>query len=181
MTGMLHDRPEYLPAPPIKLGEASDFDPRNEREAYQDAVEQLQALYPQFPGGSTRRVFDAGAVVYKVGDAETNECEAEHYASGDSHVPIAPCRIVYTHMGVSILIMQTVNPLRDYDQLPEWAHLIDSKQVGFTPYGEVVAFDIGSGPGMRADSQENLEADRPDIERFMQDEHATPRRFYASA
>lgn len=183
----VHSRPPWLPAPVgMPLGErddtlAKDFDRLN--DTYDEVRAWLGERYRSFSAGGTRDVFDAGAVVYKI-DGSGMGCSDEELACYEDRdgrsrgVPVAPCRMVYHASGLGILIMQTVRPIRDWEELPHWAFLIDSAQVGYTPYGEAVAFDVGSRPAKRV-CPSQLEGDgRDDTARFLLN-HDLPQRFAA--
>jgi len=42
-----------------------------------------------------------------------------------------------------LLIMERVNPVTDYKNLPKWTYHIDCQQVGYTSDGRLVAYDFG--------------------------------------
>lgn len=178
-------RPEWLPAPPyMPLGKRDgrlDWDMGHLNDAYDEVRAWLGARYSRFEQGGTREVYDAGAIVYKIdGSADRcNEREAmcdqdrDGFARG---VPVAPCRMIYHANGLGILIMQAVNPARDIANLPEWALRVDNVQIGYTPYGELVAFDVGARPFERVPGFQHQEKHLQKTVAFMQ-QHETPTRF----
>lgn len=118
--------------------------------------EQLQAQYGDpFSRGSSRTVFDGGDVVYKVGalNATMNEVRAYDDPTTYDSLPVAQCRLAwapletrYHMLCVPILIMETVLPATEDDDVPAWAYRIDHTQVGRNRSGRWVVFDAGARP-----------------------------------
>lgn len=147
-----------LPDPAVPLGPAREWS-----EADQDAqgayslacnaaAADLVKHYDEFVNrhgsvGSTRCVFDGGDVVYKVGclQSQRTELAAFEQPSTVDGLPVARCRMVHHAGGAPIIIMETVRPARANDDIPDWAHRVDAKQVGLEARGEWVIFDAGFG------------------------------------
>lgn len=143
-----------LTEPNVTLGCVREWDTINtalEEYEYDSACEAaenaLRRVYSKFNEGSTRSVFDGGAVVYKVGliGEQYIELAAFEDPSTVDHLPMARCRMVFHEAGAPILIMETVRPAKPGEDIPDWAVRVDSHQVGLNADGEWVIFDAGWG------------------------------------
>lgn len=142
--------PHYLPAPRVRLGlpyEPLMADRQLQRMAEDQVERELGRLYPRLHEGGQRLAFDGGRVVYKIGSIDSLMTELSMYERPElaDHLPVAPCRMVYHENGCPILIMETVNPVRNAEGLPDWALRVDGIQVGRNVHGEVLIFDADFG------------------------------------
>lgn len=144
--------------------------------AYERAVFEAQKqlddiCHGHFGSGGSRRVYDGGDVVYKIGELASQIVELEAYTCPHTYnnLPVAPCRIFWTDKFAPVLIMQAVRPLRQCDELPLWATQVDCCQVGIDDDDNWLIFDAGC-------KLEDEKFDRQDI--FY---HELPRKYRAQA
>ena len=74
--------------------------------------------------------------------AVANDEEAHIYATSPKkeRERLAKCRLFY-YNNLPCLIMEYVEEVTKWDKLPKWTRFIDCGQVGYTRYGQLVAFD----------------------------------------
>jgi hypothetical protein len=109
----------------------------------------LNKNYP-YSTGNYRMTFIGDKYVFKVPKNDKgiwdNMREAKYYQHDrkNDFAPIAPCRIFYFNkeIGLPILVMEKVKPHTSGDEYPRWSGQIDSRQIGTTRKGNVVAYDL---------------------------------------
>jgi hypothetical protein len=71
-----------------------------------------------------------------------NEDRAYHRRRNE---PLAAARMVYADKsdGIPLLVMEYVEPVKSFKDLPSWVYSIDSMQVGYNRKGKLVAYDYG--------------------------------------
>jgi hypothetical protein len=95
--------------------------------------------------GRHRAVYRHGNYVIKIPLSDygisDNYYEAtiyKEYGYDKGYIPYARCRLLGT-----ILIMEYLEPVKSFDNLPEWTMAVDCTQVGYNRHGKLLAYDYG--------------------------------------
>lgn len=122
---------------------------REQQELIDKTITWAEIKYGEAIGeGLDRIVFDAGEEVVKIpkhsAGIAANYSEEYKYQRWEDQGIYAKCWIKEINQGIPILFMEKVDPITEYEDLPDWVDFIDCRQVGYTADNRLVAYDYAS-------------------------------------